>query len=245
MSDATGHDGVIVEAQQLKKVYRQGTVDVPALRGLDLTIRKGEFSVLAGSSGSGKTTLLNLVGALDRPTEGSILVDGRDLARMGSRELAQMRLRRIGFVFQAFNLVPVLTSYENAEYVLLLQGVAIEQRRKRVNDLLQLVGLEGLEHRRPWELSGGQQQRVAVARAIAAEPALVLADEPTANLDSKTGTELIQIMRRLNQERGVTFLFSSHDPKVIDHADRVIQLQDGLIIADSANGDRVTAGQEA
>ena len=225
---------IIVNATGVKKIYRQGSVDVPALRGLDLEVHRGEFAVLAGSSGSGKTTLLNLIGALDRPTEGTIEVDGRDLARLGSRELARMRLERIGFVFQAYNLVPVLTAYENAEYVLLLQGVPAEQRQKKVNDLLRAVGLEGLAHRRPAELSGGQQQRVAVARAIAAEPALVLADEPTANLDSRTGTELVQLMRELNQERGVTFLFSSHDPKVIDHADRVIQLQDGQILSDSA-----------
>ena len=228
---------VIVKVTGVKKIYRQGSIDVPALRGLDLEVHRGEFAVLAGSSGSGKTTLLNLIGALDRPTEGTIEVDGRDLARLGSRELARMRLERIGFVFQAYNLVPVLTAYENAEYVLLLQGVPAEQRQKKVNDLLRAVGLEGMTHRRPAELSGGQQQRVAVARAIAAEPALVLADEPTANLDSKTGTELVQLMRELNQERGVTFLFSSHDPKVIDHADRVIQLQDGQILSDSAEED--------
>jgi putative ABC transport system ATP-binding protein len=229
-------DTALVEARGLEKVYRQGTVDVPALRGLDLVVKQGEFSVLAGASGSGKTTLLNLIGALDRPTAGTVRVDGQDLARLGSRELARLRLRRIGFVFQAYNLLPVLTAYENAEYVLLLQGVPAEERQRRVTDLLHAVGLEGMEHRRPTALSGGQQQRVAVARAIAAEPALVLADEPTANLDSKTGTELVQMMRRLNQERGVTFLFSSHDPKVIDHADRVIQLEDGRIVADSAAG---------
>jgi putative ABC transport system ATP-binding protein len=227
-------DTALVEARGLEKVYRQGTVDVPALRGLDLVVKQGEFSVLAGASGSGKTTLLNLIGALDRPTAGTVRVDGQDLARLGSRELARLRLRRIGFVFQAYNLLPVLTAYENAEYVLLLQGVPAEERQRRVTDLLHAVGLEGMEHRRPTALSGGQQQRVAVARAIAAEPALVLADEPTANLDSKTGTELVQMMRRLNQERGVTFLFSSHDPKVIDHADRVIQLEDGRIVSDSA-----------
>jgi putative ABC transport system ATP-binding protein len=242
---STSGNGVIVEARGLTKTYLQGTVDVPALRGLDLKVRRGQFAVLAGSSGSGKTTLLNLIGALDRPTEGSVHVDGRDLSEMSSRELARMRLRRIGFVFQAYNLVPVLTAYENAEYVLLLQGVPAEERRKKVTELLHSVGLEGMEHRRPAELSGGQQQRVAVARAIAAEPALVLADEPTANLDSKTGTELIQLMQRLNQERGVTFLFSSHDPKVIDHADRVIQLQDGLVIADTGNGDTVNIPKEA
>jgi len=245
MSDAQHKNGAIVQARNVKKIYRQGAVDVPALRGLDLDLRRGQFAVLAGSSGSGKTTLLNLIGALDRPSAGTITVDGHDLSKLGSRDLARLRLERIGFVFQAYNLLPVLTAYENAEYVLLLQGVAAEERHKKVHDLLQAVGLEGLAHRRPAELSGGQQQRVAVARAIAAEPALVLADEPTANLDSKTGTELIQLMRRLNRERDVTFLFSSHDPKVIDHADRVIQLQDGRIIADSGNGDAIRVGEEA
>ena len=209
---------MIVEGRALTKTYRQGVVEVPALRGLDLDVRRGEFTVLAGASGSGKTTLLNLLGALDRPTAGSVRLDGRDLGELSGRELARLRRDRIGFVFQAFNLVPVLTALENAEYVLLLQGAPAEERRRRVRDLLKAVGLEGLESRRPAELSGGQQQRVAVARAIAAEPALVLADEPTANLDSKTGTELIQLMRGLNRDRGVTFVFSSHDPKVIEHA---------------------------
>jgi len=223
---------LLVEAHELTKIYRQGSLEVPALQGLDLELRRGEFAVLAGSSGSGKTTLLNLIGALDVPTGGSLSVDGQELARLKGRALASLRLRRLGFVFQAYNLVPVLTAYENAEYVLLLQGVKAEERRRRVTEVLRAVGLAGLEHRRPAELSGGQQQRVAVARAIAAEPALVLADEPTANLDAKTGTELVRMMRTLNAERGVTFLFSSHDPKVIDHADRVIRLEDGRIVED-------------
>ena len=225
---------LLVQAHGLVKHYRQGTLEVPALRGLDLELRRGEFAVLAGSSGSGKTTLLNLIGALDVPTSGTLSVDGQELARLSGRALARLRLRRLGFVFQAFNLVPVLTAYENAEYVLLLQGVKTDERRRRVSEVLHAVGLEGLEGRRPAELSGGQQQRVAVARAIAAEPALVLADEPTANLDSRTGAELVRTMRALNAERGVTFLFSSHDPKVIDHADRVIRLEDGRIVDDSA-----------
>jgi len=226
----------IVEARGIHKIYKQGQVEVPALRGLDLSLQSGEFAVLAGSSGSGKTTLLNLIGALDLPTSGSIAVEGKDLSTLSGRQLAQMRLHRLGFVFQSYNLIPVLSAYENAEYVLLLQGVPVEERRRRITDLLQAVGLAGMEHRRPTELSGGQQQRVAVARAIAGEPALVLADEPTANLDSKTGTELIQLMLDLNRGRGVTFLFSSHDPKVIHHARRVIQLQDGEVISDERKG---------
>ena len=224
---------LIVQVRELTKVYQQGSIEVPALRGLDLTVRRGEFSVLAGSSGSGKTTLLNLIGALDTPTSGSLEVEGQDLAQLSGRALAQLRLHRLGFVFQAYNLIPVLTAFENAEYVLLLQGVDAAKRRKRITELLAAVGLEGLGHRRPSELSGGQQQRVAVARAIAAEPALILADEPTANLDSKTGTELVQLMRDLNRDRGVTFLFSSHDPKVIHHAERVVRLEDGKIVDDS------------
>ena len=225
-------NNVIVSVQGVTKVYRQGSINVPALRGIDLTLRQGEFAVLAGPSGSGKTTLLNLIGALDDPTEGRLLIDGKDLSRLSKGRLAQIRLRRIGFVFQAYNLLPVLTAYENAEYVLLLQKVARSEREKRVMELLNMVGLKGMEGRRPSELSGGQQQRVAVVRAIAAEPAIVLADEPTANLDSKTGTDLIHLMRDLNRTRGVSFLFSSHDPKVIQHADRVIQLEDGRITSD-------------
>ena len=224
---------VIVEARGLEKVYRQGAIEVPALRGVDLTLHAGEFTVLAGSSGSGKTTMLNLIGALDVPTAGSLSVDGQELSKLSGKALARMRLDRIGFVFQAYNLVPVLTAYENAEYVLLLQGVPVAQRKERVMALLKSVGLDGMENRRPSELSGGQQQRVAVARAIAAQPTLVLADEPTANLDSRTGTELVEMMHDLNEQQGVTFLFSSHDPKVIKKARRVVELQDGEVLSDN------------
>ncbi len=229
---SSSNNSVIVEAQGLEKVYRQGAIEVPALRGVDLTLRSGEFTVLAGSSGSGKTTMLNLIGALDVPTSGTLSVDGKELSKLSGKELARMRLERIGFVFQAYNLVPVLTAYENAEYVLLLQGVPAAERRQRVMDLLKAVGLQGMENRRPSELSGGQQQRVAVARAIAPEPTLILADEPTANLDSRTGAELVEMMLGLNEERGVTFLFSSHDPKVITKARRVVELQDGEVVSD-------------
>jgi putative ABC transport system ATP-binding protein len=186
-------NSAIVALNDVTKVYRQGAVDVHALRGLTLDVAKGEFTAICGPSGSGKTTALNLIGALDRPTSGSVVLEGQDLSRLSRRELSHLRRDRIGFVFQAYNLMPVLTAYENAETVMWVQGVAVEERRRRVMDLLAAVGLEGLEHRKPSELSGGQQQRVAIARAIAASPAIVLADEPTANVDSETADTLIGI----------------------------------------------------
>jgi putative ABC transport system ATP-binding protein len=222
----------LIEVRNVSKIYKQGQVEVPALREVDLTINRGDFAVLAGPSGSGKTTLLNLVGALDIPTSGSVRLDGKDMGELRGKQLADLRLREIGFVFQAYNLIPVLTAYENAEYVLLLQGVSAAQRRRRVGEVLEEVGIGELATRRPSELSGGQQQRVAVARAIAGRPALVLADEPTANLDSKTGSDLIETMHGLNENHGVTFVFSSHDPKVINHAARLITLEDGRIVSD-------------
>jgi putative ABC transport system ATP-binding protein len=222
----TAH-GPIIELVGVTRVYRQGRVDVHALRGLDLSVEKGEFLALCGPSGSGKTTALNLIGALDKPTSGSVQLEGRDLATLSARELSRIRRDRIGFVFQAYNLVPVLTAYENAEIVLALQGASAADRRRRVMDLLSDVGLSGLEHRRPDELSGGQQQRVAIARAIAADPAVVLADEPTANVDSDTAEMLLTLMEKLNRERGVTFLFSTHDPRVMAHASRVVRIVDG------------------
>jgi len=222
----------IIEVRGLVRTYKQGSLEVRALRGVDLDIEPGEFTVLMGPSGSGKTTLLNQVGALDVPDGGSVKVEGRELGGMSSSELARLRLERLGFVFQAFNLIPVLTAYENAEFVLLMQGVGAEERRERVMETLHTVGLAGMEHRRPNELSGGQQQRVAVARAIAGQPALVLADEPTANLDSETGYELIQTMKRLNEDQGVTFVFATHDPKIMEHAKRIVRLVDGKIEED-------------
>ncbi|MBN1608891.1 MAG: ABC transporter ATP-binding protein [Polyangiaceae bacterium] len=222
----------IIELAKVTRVYRQGSVDVPALRGLDFSVNRGEFLALSGPSGSGKTTTLNLIGALDKPTSGSVKLEGQDLATLGARALSRIRRDRIGFVFQAYNLVPVLTAYENAEIVLALQGVAPAARRERVLDLLRAVGLEGLERRRPDELSGGQQQRVAIARAIAANPAVVLADEPTANVDSDTAEMLLSLMGELNRERGVTFIFSTHDPKVMAHARRVIKIVDGHVASD-------------
>jgi len=231
----------LIELRNVTKVYKQGALEVVAVRDVSLGFHEGDFAVLAGPSGSGKTTLLNLMGALDVPTSGSIRLRGKDLAKLRGKQLADMRLRQMGFVFQAYNLIPVLSAYENAEYVLMLQGVPTDERRKRVGAVLESVGLADMSNRRPAELSGGQQQRVAVARAIAGRPAIVLADEPTANLDSKTGTELVEMMRRLNKEEGVTFLFSSHDPKVIDRAERLIRLEDGRVVADESGEGRSDA----
>jgi len=223
---------VVVRLEDVTKVYRQNSVAVHALAGINLEIRKSDFAVLVGPSGSGKTTLLNMIGGLDSPTSGSIRVGGEDIGHMSRSQLSRLRLREIGFVFQEFNLIPVLSALENVEFIMLLQGVPESERRRRSLSLLQELGLEGLEHRRPNELSGGQQQRVAVARAIAAEPIIVLPDEPTANLDSKAGGALMDLMRRLNEEKGVTFVFSTHDPMVVERARRVIRLRDGQIEAD-------------
>ena len=223
---------IVIKISGVTKSYRQGKVDVHALRGVDLEIHAGEFTTICGPSGSGKTTLLNLVGALDTPTTGSIEVDGQDLANLGRQGRSRLRRDRMGFVFQAYNLMPVLTAYENAESVLVLQGVAEKDRREKITQLLKDVGLEGLENRRPDELSGGQQQRVAIARAIASSPAVVLADEPTANVDSETADNLLGIMEKLNRERGVTFIFSTHDPRVMERARRIVHLVDGKVASD-------------
>jgi len=219
----------ILRLENIKKTFGEGEVVVHALRGVSLEIEKGSFAALAGPSGSGKTTLLNVVSGLDRVTSGRVFVDGKELSTMSASALSRLRLLSIGFVFQAYNLIPVLTAYENAEYVLMLQGVAPAARRQRVMEVLAQVGLTGLEKRFPRELSGGQQQRVAIARAIAARPALVLADEPTANVDSKTAESLLDLMARLNQEQGVTFVFSTHDRNVMRRAQRLILLKDGMI----------------
>jgi putative ABC transport system ATP-binding protein len=223
----------IVELRGVTKTYQQGAVEVAALRGLDLEVAAGEFTALCGPSGSGKTTALNLIGALDEPTSGTVIVDGHVLGDMSRRELSRLRRDRIGFVFQAYNLIPVLSAYENAEGVLALQGVDTETRQTRGMARLAAVGLEGMENRRPDELSGGQQQRVAIARALAADPAIILADEPTANIDSQTADKLLQLMVDLNESRGVTFLFSTHDPKVMDRAHRVVRIVDGQVETDS------------
>ena len=224
----------IVELEAVTKLYHQGALEVAALRELTLAVEKGEFTAICGPSGSGKTTMLNLIGALDTPTSGRVLLEGRDLGPLSRRELSHLRRDRIGFVFQAYNLMPVLTAYENAETVLALQGKDESERRERVMELLADVGLEGMEHRRPDELSGGQQQRVAIARAIASNPAVVLADEPTANVDSETAEKLLDIMQKLNRERGVTFIFSTHDPRVMNRARRVVRVVDGRVERDEA-----------
>jgi len=222
----------IVKLEGVTKHYGEGVGLVRALCDVNLRIHPGEFTAVAGPSGSGKSTLLNIIGGLDRPTSGVAMVDGKSVVGLSRSAMSRLRLRRIGFVFQSYNLQPVLTAYENAEYVLMLQGVPYGQRRAKVMGLLEQVGLGGMENRFPRELSGGQQQRVAIARAIASEPALVLADEPTANLDQDTGGALLDLMQKLNEEKGVTFLFSSHDRNVLQRARRLIVLRDGTITHD-------------
>jgi putative ABC transport system ATP-binding protein len=221
-----------VALEGVTKRYQSGTTEVVAVDQLSLRITKGEFTAIAGPSGSGKTTLLNLIGALDEPDEGRLLVDGVDITRLSRSARADLRLRKIGFIFQAYNLIPVLTALENAEFVLLLQGVQRREREERVHEVFRRIGLEGLESRRPHALSGGQQQRVAVARAIVARPALVLADEPTANLDSHAGAALLDVMQQLNADLGTTFIFSTHDPSVMQRAKRLIHLRDGKVADD-------------
>lgn len=226
-----------VELRDVRKTYRKGSVEVPALRGVSLRIAPGEFLAIAGSSGSGKTTLLNVIGGLDRADAGEVLVEGKNLQALSSGELARLRLWRFGFIFQAYNLLPVLTALENAEFILLLQGMPARQRRERVQRLFAEVGLAGLGHRRPGELSGGQQQRVAVVRAMVTEPALILADEPTANLDSVTAAALLETMAQLNSDHGTTFVYATHDPLVMEKARRLVRLHDGQIETDVVRAD--------
>ncbi len=219
----------IVELAQVSRDFIQGTTTVHAVRDLTLYVARGEFTALAGPSGSGKTTTLNMIGALDVPTRGAVRLEGVDLATLPRHRLAEVRRSRIGFVFQAYNLIPVLTAFENAEFVLALQGVPLAERTRRVTEILAAVGLAGMENRRPDELSGGQQQRVAIARAIAPRPAIVLADEPTANVDSETAEALLTLMEDLNRTHGVTFLFSTHDDRVLARARRIVRMRDGQI----------------
>jgi putative ABC transport system ATP-binding protein len=228
-------NNIVVETRGLTKTY-EGIVPVYAVRGADVTIEDNEFTAIIGPSGSGKTTLLNMIGGLDRPSSGSIKVNGHELTGKTDSELIDFRLKHIGFVFQSYNLIPVLTAKENTEFIMLLQDVPKAQRDARVEQLLREVGLADKMDKRPTELSGGQQQRVAVARALASKPDFVLADEPTANLDSASASNLLDIMARLNQEEGITFIFSTHDQRVIDRARRVIKLEDGVIVSDERRG---------
>ena len=224
----------LISINNVSRVYRQGENEVHALSRIDLSIEAGEFTALVGPSGSGKTSLLNLIGALDMPDSGELRVGGETLGALKRTQLAALRLHKIGFVFQHFSLMPVLSALENVEYVLILQKIAPAERRRRAIQALEAVGLGSLQQRRPDQLSGGQQQRVAVARAIVGNPLLVLAEEPTANLDSETGESLIGMMQTLNRDFGVTFVFATHDPMVMRHAGRVVRLKDGLLIEDSA-----------
>lgn len=225
------HEDILIHAKNVTKIYRSGDIDVHALRGVTLDIRAGDFMTIVGPSGSGKTTFLNLVGALDTPSGGVLTVFGEPMAGMSKRRRAELRLRRLGFVFQAYNLLPVLTARENVEFVLELQGMG-KTRRTRAREILAQLGLENYADRRPGTLSGGQQQRVAVARAVASRPQLVLADEPTANLDGENAEMLIEMMRTLNREYGITFVFSTHDPRVVRHANRIVTLEDGTVKKD-------------
>ncbi|HLF65057.1 MAG TPA: ABC transporter ATP-binding protein [Saprospiraceae bacterium] len=222
----------IIKTKNLHKIYRETQVPVHALQGIDLEVQKGEFTAIVGPSGSGKSTLLNIIGGLDRPTEGQAWISGEDLSKMKESKLIDFRKNHIGFVFQSYNLIPVLTAYENVEFIMLLQHKHKSERIQRVTSLLDAVGLGDRLHNKPAELSGGQQQRVAVARALASKPTFVLADEPTANLDSAATANLLDIMARLNREEHMTFVFSTHDQRVIDRARRVITLEDGKIVSD-------------
>lgn len=226
----------IIEVKSLTKVYGSDGAETHALRGVDFNVEAGEFTAVAGPSGSGKTTLLNIIGGLDKPTSGSVKLDGKLITEMSASELSELRLRNIGFVFQAYNLVPVLTAIENVEFVMLLRKVPVEERRCRAREMLEEVGLADYINRRPNLMSGGQQQRVAVARAMVGRPRIILADEPTANLDSETGASLLNLMRRLNEKMGITFLFSTHDSMVMEYSRRLVKLADGRIVSEEAHG---------
>ena len=228
------HNDFVIDAHQLLKVYDRATIPVYALHGVHLHVRRGEFTAIKGPSGSGKTTLLNMLGGLDRPDEGHVAVNGTNITALAENALVDFRLRHIGFVFQSFNLIPVLTAWENIEFILLLQHRPKAERDARVAELLKEIGLSDKAKKRPSELSGGQQQRIAVARALAPKPEFILADEPTANLDSASAGNLLDLMARLNEQEHMTFLFSTHDQRVIERARRVITLEDGRIVDDTA-----------
>ena len=222
----------VIETNNLIKIYQQGDIEVKALNDVSINFQQGEFTAIVGPSGSGKTTFLNSIGGLDTPTSGKVVINDTDITNLKSNELIDFRLRNIGFVFQAYNLIPVLTAKENVEFIMLMQGDSASVRKSRAEELLSAVGLSDQINRRPGQLSGGQQQRVAVARALASKPKFVLADEPTANLDSTSTSNLLDIMHRLNQEENMTFIFSTHDQRVIDRAKRIITLEDGKILSD-------------
>jgi putative ABC transport system ATP-binding protein len=222
----------VIETKNLARVFGAGETRVTALDHVSITVKEGEFTAITGPSGSGKTTLLQLIGGLDEPDSGDVLLSGANIAQMSGAKLSDFRRDHIGFIFQSYNLIPVLSAEENIEYIMLLQGVPEKARKSRVREMLALVGLEGLGDRRPSNLSGGQQQRVAVARAMASKPDIILADEPTANLDSATGIALLEVMRDLNQQMNMTFVFSTHDYKIMDRADRLIHLEDGVVQLD-------------
>jgi len=229
---ATASQNTVIETTHLSREFGQGDTLVKALTDANITIERGEFTAIIGPSGSGKSTLLQLIGGLDNPSSGDVFLDNKNINRMTGTELSDFRRDHIGFIFQAYNLIPVLSARENIEYIMLLQGVPTAERDKRVDKLMHAVGLEGLGDRRPAELSGGQQQRVAVARAMVSKPSIILADEPTANLDSKTGADLLDMMKELNEKQNMTFVFSTHDPKIMERAKRIIRLLDGCIVDD-------------
>ena len=222
----------VIETKNLIKIYQQGDIEVKALNDVSINFQQGEFTAIVGPSGSGKTTFLNSIGGLDTPTSGKVVINNTDITNLKSNELIDFRLRNIGFVFQSYNLIPVLTAKENVEFIMLMQGDSASARKLRAEELLNAVGLSDQINRRPGQLSGGQQQRVAVARALASKPKFVLADEPTANLDSTSTANLLDIMYRLNKEESMTFIFSTHDLRVIDRAKRIITLEDGKILSD-------------
>jgi putative ABC transport system ATP-binding protein len=230
----------VIDAHNISKVYNRKTIPVYAVNNVHLHVEKGEFTALVGPSGSGKTTLLNLIGGLDKPDEGNIFINGIDLTQLSANKLITFRLKNIGFVFQSYNLIPVLTAKENVEFIMQLQKISSKERKERVEKLFKEIGLEDKLNERPSKLSGGQQQRVAVARALASKPQFVLADEPTANLDSRSASNLLDLMARLNKDENITFLFSTHDQRVIDRARRVITLVDGKIASDTATVDTNT-----
>ncbi len=226
----------VIETSHLCREFGQGDTLVKALTDANITIERGEFTAIIGPSGSGKSTLLQLIGGLDTPSSGDVFLDNKNISHMTGTELSDFRRDHIGFIFQSYNLIPVLSAQENIEYIMLLQGVSAAERKKRVDMLMHAVGLESLGDRRPAELSGGQQQRVAVARAMVSKPSIILADEPTANLDTKTGADLLDMMKDLNEQQNMTFVFSTHDPKIMERARRIIRLVDGCVVDDEHRG---------